>query len=218
MKILIVDDQVLFREGLVSLFNGRPDFEVVGEASGVRQAIELSRTLKPDVILIDFLLPDGNGLDATNAILKDRPDTMIVFLTTHDEDERLFAAIRSGAKGYLHKNLPISKLILSLEALERGEVAVSRTMTARIVKKFAETRPEQVTIPAEMAKLTPREVEVLKVLETGATNREIAGLLFISERTVKNHVSNILGKLNLKNRAEAANYARRHGLLGENKH
>ncbi len=143
---------------------------------------------------------------------------MIVFLTTHDEDERLFAAIRSGAKGYLHKNLPISKLILSLEALERGEVAVSRTMTARIVKKFAETRPEQVTIPAEMAKLTPREVEVLKVLETGATNREIAGLLFISERTVKNHVSNILGKLNLKNRAEAANYARRHGLLGENKH
>jgi len=213
MKVLIVDDHVLFREGLVSLLKAQPDITVVGEAGGVAEAIGMTRELEPDLVLMDFGLPDGTGLDATQAILAERPGTNIVFLTVHEQDDRLFAAIRCGAKGYLLKNVPVAKLLDYLRGVERGEAALSPTMTSHVLEEFARLDPSRDPGPAELAELTTRELEVLRELATGATNLEIADRLCISENTVKNHVGSILTKLNLSNRREAASLARRYGLL-----
>jgi two-component system NarL family response regulator len=212
IHILIVDDHVLFREGLVSLFRSQPDFHVLGEAGSVHEAIEAARRLRPDVVLMDFSLPDGTGLEATQAILADKPDTKIVFLTMHEEDDRLFAAIRSGAKGYLLKNLPVAKLLASLRGLERGEAALSRTMTGRILSAFTQSQSNRTGTSPALEQLTERECEVLREVVRGGTNREIAQRLFISENTVKNHIHNILEKLNLSNRRELIRFVERHGL------
>lgn len=213
MKILLVDDHVLFREGIASILNGQPDLNVIGAAASVKEAISLAIKLKPELILMDFSLPDGTGVDATQAILKDLPDCTIVFLTMHEDDDRLFEAIRFGARGYMLKNVPVSQLLNNIRGLERGEAAISRTMTTRLLNKIADTKPLLTLSPAEVTHLTERELEILRELDTGASNREIASRLVISERTVKNHVSNILSKLNLKNRREAAHYARNQGLV-----
>jgi two-component system NarL family response regulator len=173
----------------------------------------MTRQLEPDLILMDFGLPDGTGLDATQAILAERPETDIVFLTVHEQDDRLFAAIRGGAKGYLLKNVPVSKLLDYLRGVERGEAALSPAMTSHILEEFARLDPSRGPGPAELSELTTREVEVLRELATGASNLEIADRLYISENTVKNHVGSILTKLNLRNRREAASLAQRHGLL-----
>jgi DNA-binding NarL/FixJ family response regulator len=212
VRVLIVDDHVLFREGLVSLLKTQPDITVAGEAGSVSESIGMARELEPDLILMDFGLPDGTGLEATQAILAEQPEAKIVFLTVHEKDDRLFAAIRSGAKGYLLKNVPVSKLLDYLRGVERGEAAVSPTMTSHILDEFARLGPGPDPGPAELDELTPREVEVLQQVVQGATNREIADRLCISENTVKNHVGNILAKLNLRNRREAAGFARRYGL------
>jgi DNA-binding NarL/FixJ family response regulator len=212
MRVLIVDDHVLFSEGLASLLNAQPDFSVVGQAGSVGEAIILARELCPDLILMDFGLPDGTGLEATQAILAERPTTMIVFLTVHEQDERLFAAIRSGAKGYLLKNVPVAKLLAHLRGLERGEAAISPTMTSHILGEFARMSPAHESSQVE-AELTARELDVLRLLAAEASNREIADRLCISENTVKNHVGNILAKLDLRNRREAASFARRYRLI-----
>jgi DNA-binding NarL/FixJ family response regulator len=213
MKILLVDDHVLFREGLAGLINSQPDLTVVGSADSVEDAIAKACALKPDLILMDFGLPDGTGLDATRAILEDSPHIKIVFLTMHEDDERLFEALRSGAKGYLFKNTSVNKLLSFIRGVEQGEAAITRSTASRLLDIFARTTPLPSSPPAELEILTPRELEILQELDTGATNREIANRLVISERTVKNHVSNILSKLNLKNRYEASRFARRHGLI-----
>jgi DNA-binding NarL/FixJ family response regulator len=213
MRVFIVDDHVLFREGLVSLLETQPDITVAGEAGSVSEAIGMARELEPDLILMDFGLPDGTGLEATQAILAEQPEAKIVFLTVHEQDDRLFAAIRSGAKGYLLKNVPVSKLLDYLRGVERGEAAVSPAMTSHILEEFARLGSGPDPGPAELSELTTREVEVLQEVARGATNREIADRLCISENTVKNHMGNILAKLNLRNRREAAGFARRHGLL-----
>ena len=212
MKVLIVDDHILFREGLVSLLDSQPDITVIGEAGCVQEAIAIARELEPDLILMDFGLPDGTGLDATQAILAERPDSKIVFLTVHEQDDRLFAAIRSGAKGYLLKNVPVSKLLDYLRGVERGEAAISPAMTNQILEEFARGGAARDPGPDELGELTSRELEVLRELATGASNQEIAERLVISENTVKVHVRNVLAKLDLRNRREAASYARRHGL------
>jgi len=208
MKILIVDDHVLFREGLVSLFSRQSDMTVVGEAGTVEEAINLARRLHPDVILMDFSLPDGTGLEATRAVLSDHPETKIVFLTIHDDDERLFAAIRAGAKGFLIKNIPVVKLLAAIRGLQSGEAALSRIMTNRLIEELA--RHPGVIEPANnpLNTLTSREMEVLAELANNATNREIAQRLYISENTVRNHMHNILEKLNLNSRREAVALAR----------
>jgi DNA-binding NarL/FixJ family response regulator len=213
MRVLIVDDHILFREGLSGLLRSQNDMEVVGECGSVREAIDLSREVKPEVILMDFSLPDGTGLDATRAVLAEAPDTQIIFLTVHDNDERLIAAMRAGAKGYLLKNLSVNKLLASLRALERGEAAISRTMMARILEEFAQSTPSTSPSPSPLVGLTSREIEVLQELADGITNQEIATRLFISENTVKNHIHNILEKLNLHNRREAIDFARKYGLV-----
>lgn len=214
MKILLVDDHVLFREGLAGLIDAQPDLTVVGSADSVEDAIAKVCTLKPDLILMDFVLPDGIGLDATRAILKESPDIKIVFLTMHEDDERLFEALHSGAKGYLLKNTSVSQLLSFIRGVQKGEAVITRSTASRLLEHLAQTTPLQPAPPA-LDTLTTRELEVLQELNTGATNRQIGERLDISERTVKNHVSNILSKLNLKNRHEATYFARHHGLIDQ---
>lgn len=212
MRILIVDDHILFREGLSGLLRSQADMEVIAECGTVNEAVELALQTHPDVILMDYSLPDGTGLEATRSILAVNPQIQIIFLTVHDNDERVIAAMRAGAKGYLLKNLSVSKLLASLRALQRGEAAISRTMMARILAEFAQTSPSPTQMPSPLVGLTSREIEVLEELADGITNQEIATRLFISENTVKNHIHNILEKLGLHNRREAIEFARKNGL------
>ena len=214
MRILIVDDHVLFRQGLVSLLKAQADFNVVGEAGTVREAIRNAHLLQPDLILMDFNLPDGTGLDATEAILADLPSCKIVFLTIYETEERLFEAIRKGAKGYLLKDTPIADLLASLRAVERGEPALSRSMMTSIIKEFAHTSKTATAQADPLAKLSKREREILHEVAKGRSNHEIAAHFFLSENTVKHHIHNILKKLELENRRQLASFANEHGVKG----
>ena len=211
-KILIVDDHILFRQGLASLLHSEPDFEICGEAGTVRAAIEVACREKPDLVLMDFELPDGNGVQAVTAILKELPACRVVFLTVHDSDEKLFEGIRSGARGYLLKDVPVVTLIQYLRAVQRGETALSPPMTSRILQEFARSSPGQGSRREDLQLLTYREIEVLRQIAVGSTNQEIGHKLFMAENTVKRHVHNILDKLALPNRRAAAAWAREHGL------
>lgn len=214
MKVLIVDDHILFRDGLVSLLTSRPKYQVVGEAGTVSEAVQKAVQLKPDLVLMDYNMPDGTGLDATQAILAVLPNCKIIFLTVEGNDENLFEAMRSGAQGYVLKNVTVSYLLSSLEALERDEFAISPAMTTSLVKEFSKSPTNHPTAvqSGRNDSLSPREIEILGELSKGLTNQEIADKLFLSENTVKHHVHSILTKLELKNRHAAADYARRRGL------
>jgi DNA-binding NarL/FixJ family response regulator len=213
MKVLIVDDQILFREGLTSLLNSDPSFQVVGQAGEVREAIEKACSLQPDLVLMDFNLPDGDGAQASAAILSHLPNCKIVFLTMYEADEKLFSAIRSGAIGYLLKNVPVKKLMESLRSIEKGEAAISRSMTMRILGEFSHSHntDEQHQL---LEKVSARELDILRELASGATNNEIAIRLNLSVNTVKHHIHNILAKLDLENRHQAINFARKYGVVG----
>jgi two-component system NarL family response regulator len=214
IKILLVDDHVLFREGLVSLLDAQPDMKVVGGAGSVQEAIEMNRALKPNLVLMDFGLPDGTGLDATKTILEETPTTTIVFLTVADDDERLFAAIRAGAMGYLFKSVRATELVKTLRGVVHGEAGVSRASARRVLEEFSRLPPPPHIDPFENTELTPRELELVRELARGATNTEIAKRFVISENTVRNHVHNVLAKLRLHSRRDVADYARAHGLIG----
>jgi DNA-binding NarL/FixJ family response regulator len=211
-KVLVIDDQILFREGLESLLSSTKDFELVGCAGSVHEGCEQAILFKPDIILMDFSLPDGTGLDATRVILARVPDCKIVFLTVHESDENLFAALRLGAKGYMLKNIGSSELLSSLRALDRGEEAVSRKMVSRIVEEFARTPKSSSGDDKLLVTLSPRELDVLREIESGATNLEIAQRLFLSVNTVKHHIRNVFSKLGMKNRHQVASFARKNGL------
>ncbi len=213
VRVLIVDDHVLFREGLTTLLSSQPDFKIVGEAGSVREAIEAAEQLKPDLILMDYGLSDGSGLDAMRAILERQPQVKVVFLTIHESLELALEAILHGARGYLAKNIAISKLVASLRGLERGELAVSRILISRLVDYLLRALPHDHWEQMVESRLTRREWEVLRLLGGGASNQEIAKRLYISENTVKIHVHNLLDKLQLKDRFEAARYARTLGLV-----
>jgi DNA-binding NarL/FixJ family response regulator len=214
-KVLVIDDQILFREGLVSLLSSTSDFEMVGCAGSVHEGCEQAVLYHPDIILMDFSLPDGTGLDATRAILAHVPDCKIVFLTVHESDENLFAALRLGAKGYMLKNIGSSELLSSLRALDRGEDAVTRKMVSRIVDEFARTPESSSPDKKLLVNLSPRELDVLSEIESGATNLEIAQRLFLSVNTVKHHIRNIFSKLGLKNRRQVASFARKNGWISK---
>ena len=212
MKIIIVDDHVLFREGLALIMRQEPDIEVVDLVGTVQAAVDSIRDRKPDIVLMDFNLPDGTGVDATRKIIQENSNCKIIFLTMSDDDETLFAAIRSGAKGYLLKNMSPSKLITTLRSVQRGESALSRSMTLRLMGEFSRTKESEKVGQPALAKLTAREREVLIAIMTGKTNKEIAGELFIAENTVKYHVHLILEKLNIPDRKELARFAKEHNL------
>lgn len=211
MKILIVDDHVLFREGLAAIIRPQSDIEIVGMAGTVREAVDMARSAKPDIILMDFNLPDGSGVDATRKILEEQPTCKVVFLTMSEQDEDLFAAIRVGAKGYMLKNMHLPELVAALRSVQQGESALSRAMTLRLMDELSRTK-KSIGRPAENT-LTLRELDVLRAIASGMSNQEIGSHLFISENTVKFHVHSLLAKLNLSDRKEAASFAKEHGLV-----
>jgi DNA-binding NarL/FixJ family response regulator len=213
-SILVIDDHVLFRDGLVSLFQSTPDFHVVGQAGTMREGVEKALFHKPDIILMDFSLPDGTGLDATRAILEELPGCKIVFLTVFETDENLVTAIRLGAKGYMLKNISGSSLIASLRSMDQGEIAMSRKMMSRVLEFSRSTLP--LSANNTITKLSPREIDILFELQENSSNQEIAKKLFLSENTVKHHIHSILEKLGVANRREAGALARQMGLKKAN--
>jgi len=218
-RILLVDDHDLFRAGLTGLINAQPDLEVVGEAGDGLEALKLARDLQPDLIVMDINMPVCDGLEATRLICNQLPGTRIVILTVHDEDEKLFAAIRAGAVGYLLKNTTRPFFMSCLRDLLAGEAALPPKLATRMIEEFASmmNQPAAISSPDELPDLTPRERDVLGHIAAGATNKEIAAQLSISIHTVKSHVRNILGKLHVANRRQAARLASQHGLLNTKK-
>jgi DNA-binding NarL/FixJ family response regulator len=212
MKILIADDHALFRDSLRSLLEAH-DLEVIGEAKNGREAVELSHRLKPDVVLMDLSMPEMDGLAATRLISADQPDVKVIVLTASDEDSKLFEAIKSGAQGYLLKNLESEDFFTLLDGVNRGEPALTPALARKLLQEFA--RPEKtISPPQDPDALTDREREVLELLVNGITsNRRLAKQLGVSENTVKFHVRNILDKLHLHNRAQVVSYAIRHRIV-----
>jgi DNA-binding NarL/FixJ family response regulator len=209
-RILLADDHILFRKGLAQLLNSQPDFQVIGEAADGLEAREKARELMPDLILMDIDMPRCDGREATRLIKADLPYVVIVILTVSDDEQDLFAAIKNGAQGYLLKKIDPLDLFEQLRGLARGEAALSRLMANRILREFAREEPAPARHP-ECA-LTDRERQVLQLVARGLTNREIAARLVIAENTAKNHLRNILTKLHLENRVQAAAFALREGL------
>ncbi|MCZ7574261.1 MAG: response regulator transcription factor [Ardenticatenaceae bacterium] len=215
LRIVLADDHALFRDGIASLLTAW-GMEVVGQAGNGAEAVRKVGELRPDLVLMDIHMPELNGLEATRQIKAQWPEVQIVILTVSEEDEHLFEAIKSGAQGYLLKNLHAQEFAELLTGLARGEAPLPRTLAAKMLAEFArqgqKPAPAQPADPAEQ--LTPREKEVLERLAEGASNKEIAAALSVSENTVKYHVRNILSKLHLSSRTQAAAYAIREGLAG----
>lgn len=215
LKVLLVDDHALFRSGVAGLLQRRDDFDVVGEARDGEEALTKAVELMPDVILMDIYMPRCNGLEATRRIKEIVPHTKIVILTVSEEDHTLFEAIKSGAHGYLLKNIEPQDLFDMLRGVSQGEAPISRATAAKILDELARRGREAPASSQLKDRLTQREREVLTFLTRGATNKEIAASLCISENTVKNHLRNILEKLHLENRVQAAAFALREGLIPE---
>jgi DNA-binding NarL/FixJ family response regulator len=209
LRILLVDDHALFREGLISLLSYQDDFNVVGEAEDAESALDQARTLKPDVVLMDVELPGEDGVSVTQRLTMEMPAITVVILTVRDDSQTLFEAIKAGAQGYLVKNVRARELLEQLRNLARGEAAISRRMAARILEEIrGQTEPFG---PGE--ELTAREMDVLELVVARLSNAEIAERLVVSEHTVKNHMKSILSKLHLHNRHQAAAYGIARGWL-----
>ncbi|MCC6803968.1 MAG: response regulator transcription factor [Anaerolineae bacterium] len=211
LRVLVADDHRLFRQGLIGLMKTRKDMvTVVGEAASGREAIRMTDELRPDVVLMDIFMADGDGLEATACIRQKFPQTAVVMLTSSEADEHLYQAVHLGAAGYLLKDLDADDLFELLSGLERGEAVISRTMGARLLKYIAQ--PPRNDAPDICDALTEREIEVLRLVAQGESNHDIAQHLVISINTVKVHLRNILDKLSLENRTQAAAYAVRCGI------
>jgi two-component system response regulator DevR len=208
LRILLVDDHEVVRVGVRALIERQPEMEVVGEATTVREAVSQVEQLVPDVVVLDIRLPGGNGLEACRQIKDLRPDTRIIVLTSYPDDEVLFDAIACGADGYVLKQIGSDDLIRALEQVGRGESLLDPSVTDRVFAKMREMR-EQERAHA-FAELSAQEMQILGRVAEGETNREIGAALQLSEKTVRNYVSIILGKLGLSSRAQAAAYAARH--------
>lgn len=213
MRILLVDDHVLFRSGIKAELSAYPHLQVVGEAANGHEAVDLARERKPDVILMDIQMEKCTGLEAVASIKRELPGVRVIILTVHDEDDCLFEAIRRGADGYLLKDIEPGELLDMLSKVSRGEAAINGRLAVKILNEFhSPGKPAPAPPPAKEA-LTEREVRVLERLAAGDSNLQIARALVISENTVKMHMSNILNKLHLENRIQAAVYAVREGLV-----
>jgi len=214
IRILLVDDQPLFRRAIATLVGDQPGLVVVGEADNGVQGLEMARTLKPDVVLLDVEMPVMNGVEATRRIREEVPTAKIVILTVSEADDHLFDAIRFGAHGYLLKNLRPEQLYELIRAVMRDETVLSPAIAGRLLREFRE-HPEgrRVSTPsAPEPSLTAREIQIMQLVADGLSNKEIGVRLSITEGTVKNHVHNALEKLQLENRIQAAAYVVRHGL------
>jgi DNA-binding NarL/FixJ family response regulator len=212
IRVVVVDDEELFRRGLVMLIGTEPDLTVVGEASSGSEAVEICAATSPDVVLLDVKMPHGSGIESCAAIKQSVPSAAIIMLTSSDEESDLYAAIKSGASGYLLKASSISEVGQAIRGAAAGQSLISPAMAAKLLEEFKQISAPVGRAPA-LPTLTERESQVLKAMSRGLTNREIGKELFISDNTVKNHVANILGKLQLRSRVEAILYAVRENLV-----
>jgi len=218
VRVLIADDQALVRAGLATLLDSQPDLEVVGQAGDGREATRLARELTPDVVLMDIRMPVLDGLAATRQIVaagNGEPGgtaVKVIVLTTYDLDEYVYEALRAGASGFLLKHAPPEELLLGVRAAADGGALLSPAVTSRLLAEFAR-RPTPARAPAELARLTPREREVLDLVIRGRSNDEIARDLVVSHSTVKTHVTHVLDKLGLRDRVHAVVYGYEHGLI-----
>ena len=219
VRVLVVDDHALFRRGIVTVLTNQDNIKVVGEATNGLEAIEKAEELVPDVIVMDLNMPQCSGLEATQALQAKMPQLNILVLTVSDNEADLFSAIKFGATGYILKNTEPEELVQGIYHIAQGGVIISPVMATKLLTEFKDsTAGAQAKVPAdEEANLSPREDEVLRLVAQGATNREIADSLFISENTVKTHLRNIMDKLHLANRSQAAAYAVKRGLVPDNR-
>ena len=212
-RILIVDDHVLFREGMRNIIQRWGDFDVVGEASNGLEALNLARELLPDIILMDIAMPVMDGIQATKRIANEMPSIHIVMLTTSEEDEDLLNAIKAGAQGYLLKDTPSKRLHDELRRMAQGETPLSGLMATKVLKEFGRSNGPTHSPDEYREPLTEREHQILELIVEGLSNVEIAERVYLSENTVKKHVRNILEKFHANNRVEAAVYAVREGMV-----
>ena len=215
VRVLVVDDQTLFREALTTLLGVRDEVEVVGAVGDGAQALEAVALLRPDVVLMDLRMPVLDGVETTRRLAVEHPDVRVLVLTTFDGDDEVFPALRAGAVGYLLKDATASRLVEAVQAAARGESVLQPSVASKLIARVSQlpdppavSRPQPLVDP-----LTERELDVLRAVADGLSNREAAALLFLSEGTVKNHVTNVLAKLGVRDRTQAALRARALGLL-----
>ena len=210
VRVLIVDDHAVVRQGLRTFLDPQETIQIVGEAANGLEGVEQARRLSPDVVLMDLVMPEMDGIDATREIRSLHPDTQVIVLTSFSEDERVFPSIKAGAIGYLLKDVSPEDLVKTIQGGHRGESQLHPQIARKLIDELSTGKEER-----DSKGLTKREAEVLRSIANGASNREIAAELVISEKTVKTHVSSILSKLHLADRTQAAIYAHREGLLSE---
>jgi DNA-binding NarL/FixJ family response regulator len=206
IQILLVEDQTLMRQGLKTILDLEPGFRVIGEAADGASGVQMALEMRPDAILMDIQMPQLNGVEATAQLCRQWPEAKVIILTTFDRDDYVYQGVRAGALGYLLKDAPANKLIETIRRVHAGEVFIQPEIASRALREMM--RPTATAEP-----LSEREREVLVLLAQGASNKDMAEKLFITEGTVKNHVSNILAKLQADNRTQAADIARRQGLV-----
>ncbi len=214
VRIVVADDHEVVRSGFAELLDTQPDLTVVGTAADGREAVQVSRKLEPDVVLMDIRMPGIDGIEATRQVTRQRPDgPRVLVLTTFDLDEYVYDALRAGASGFLLKDVTAERLIDAVRVIAAGEALLAPAITRRLIGEFAQRPSARPQAPAALDDLTPREVEVLRLMAEGLSNSEIADRLVVTEETVKTHVSRVLGKLGLRDRTQAVVVAYESGLV-----
>jgi DNA-binding NarL/FixJ family response regulator len=213
IRVLIADDQALVRGGFRLILEAQKDIEVVGEAEDGREALTLARELSPDVVLMDIRMPELDGLEATRRLMADGEAPRVLMLTTFDEDEYVYDALKSGASGFLLKDIRPEQLAEAVRVAAKGDALLAPAITRRLIEEFVRRPLPGSGPPAELSQLTERELEVLKLIARGLSNAEIASTLFLSEATVKTHITHVLTKLNLRDRVQAVVLAYESGLV-----
>jgi DNA-binding NarL/FixJ family response regulator len=213
IRVLVADDQALVRGGFRLILDTQPDIDVVGEAANGREAVTQARALHPDVVLMDVRMPEVDGLEAARQLLAASDAPRVLMLTTFDLDEYVYDAMRSGASGFLLKDVRPEQLADAVRAVVAGETLLSPAITRRLVEQFVRRPPPGSTKPAQLESLTEREIDVLRLVARGRSNREIASELFLSETTVKTHITHLFTKLGLRDRAQAVVVAYESGLV-----
>jgi DNA-binding NarL/FixJ family response regulator len=206
-RVLIADDDDLMRAGLAELLSGEPGIEIVGEASTGRQAVERARRLGPDVVLMDVRMPDLDGIEATGQLTRAAPETKVLILTTFEQDDYVFGALRAGASGFLLKRTRPEELIAAVHTIARGDSLLSPSVTRLVIDRMAQQPLTELAAEAKLDELTRREREVLELIARGLSNREIAAELFVEESTVRTHVKRIQMKLDLRDRVQIVIFA-----------